>query len=115
MKIRHKQTGEVEEVEPTMTVPGYGWCKAGPLDVDRYYPKAYWEPVPEEVWEDCTAECVIEDDEVCHHEGNGHSGLCHYLLDLESMQQYGYRLRKVTYPDGMHAKTAFIIERKRPA
>lgn len=32
MKIRHKQTGEVEEVEPTMTVPGYGWCKAGPLD-----------------------------------------------------------------------------------
>lgn len=107
MKIRHRQTGEVEEVEPTRTVPGYGWRKACPLDVDRYYPKAFWEPVPEEVWEDVTAGCHVYQGRVLY-DGAG-DPVCE-IFD-------GYQLRKVM----LHRRIdnvpveAIVIERKRPA
>ena len=103
MKIRHKQTGEVVEgVYYDTDKRRYTGIRE---DRISHFPIMYWEPVPEEVWEDVTAGCHVYQDRVLY-DGAG-DPVCE-ICD-------GYRLCNVTYPYGIHTKTAFIVERKRPA
>ncbi len=77
--------------------------------------KDKYEPVPEEVWEDVTGECVAEE--------SATKGLRISHGGVDVGWHGGYRLRKVLMwdcPYGIHGigrkqVAVFLIERKRPA
>lgn len=124
MKIRHRQTGAIEEVDGEW-LDWYVQWMSGADRLDTYLRTDY-EPVPETRWEDVSGEVEVvappDDMERCcgivqHHHDRPNRNTLFVLPALMHLE--GYRLRKVRVmfdgPDWTTQGTrgeAFVVERK---